>query len=350
LYERQLLFDSAVRDYERAQALDSQTPLPRLSEAALLYRAGHLERARALVEWVLAEDDPTWLYNYGTDLDRFRLDLYTSAANIYHASARQARLAPRLIAGTAVAGWWRSLRYRVTAWYYRGLSRRFAARVAASYRRQGRDLNAYWTYLTAFDEMSGLADRYLERSRRLETRLVPESRLDYEVLQAMNGSDPNALLLVADKLDSSWYADQRAQVLVELMKRGKTSTETARELFYLNRGVFLRSGLPVPVEYTENVPNRLIRALRRRGLREAEHAAVVIDVTEESVEPVVRWSVIDPKSGTLVRSGGTEPATTAEDAPSGDAEKNRMEIAADRIAAVVTRHPLSFGSETPDRQ
>lgn len=334
LYEQQENYRAALADYERGNVLDGETPLAKLNMVALLFDTGYLAEAKAIVDDLAAETSRSWLYKYGTDLDRYSSRLSGYRADIYKTQSRYTWIHGRHPV--------RSLWYGIRAWYYRGVERRSALRTAEAYRRQGQELNAQWTMVELIWERSVLGSPYLERSRELETSIVPAARYDYDLITGEMYGDAALLLAAFNGFDPIWEAAGRTEALEALLDLPRVKRvdrerfdSYARQVYLRNPGVFTRSGIRLPVELdvvggTRREIRRGRRAAVGNGLSVRSDAPFVLSIYPGSGE----WSLTDELSGVVLRSGTVQ----------GSVEEMVAEV-----ARGITRYDLPLNDITGER-
>lgn len=282
LYEQQMDTVQAYRNYRSAYVLDDETPLPKLSLAALYQRYGRLDDALAYTREILDEENRGWMYNFGTDLSRHAMDIHGLLADIYSGLSRTRWLNRERSVPGFFAGLTDRLRYAVLGWYHDVVHRRAAMRSADSYYDEGSTLNAYWTYRVAYDRRPAVALEYLQKARAFETELIPESEPFYRLHEGALREDPSLVAAARRELDPVWERSEIATALREELnlidprREPERYVTAAAQLYLLNPGAFQQYGLTLPVEIvaeggvSSGELRRLRRGLQGRGVRFVE--------------------------------------------------------------------------------
>ncbi len=294
LREQELRIEDAEADYSRAALLDTFTPLADLNLASLRIAAGQPDRALDILESIREEDNRTWMYNYGTDPDRYLQQFYGVFSDALEAAANVDRLHRPGRFASRLARWARGAYRHVAAWYHRGLHRRRSLIVADSYRRQNRTLLASLNRVLAAEAWPALALRHIDVAQGEEARIGAEATIDYELLAASLHRDTDRLLELTGALSTRWHRSNRLDALREVYRRSSPrdprALSAAARAWAMHPGAFLTHGLRIPVA-VESVastgvsgaqgptppPRRVVvRTLRRLGFRPAERSPLVL--------------------------------------------------------------------------
>lgn len=276
LYEMQMNFRRAHDQYTEAYNLDEETPLAKLDLAALYRNFGRLEEALAYARDVYGADDLHWLFNFGTDERRHRMELHDLLSTIYSGRARVLSLTPAGGPGAWLSNTVQRLRFRVLAWYHEMTFRRFATDVARGYEEEGSVLNAHWTYYRAHERYPPLALRHLTRARELETAVIPESEPFYAMRTGVLREDPAMIARAVDAMHPRWERAGIAEGLREIARMAtragneREAANAAVELYRINPGGLRQHGIRLPVALSvsgvDPAPaRRLIGMLERAG-------------------------------------------------------------------------------------
>ncbi|MFP4373784.1 MAG: tetratricopeptide repeat protein [Spirochaetaceae bacterium] len=253
LYEMQMDFRRAHDEYIEAYNLDEDTPLAKLDLAALYRTFGRLDEALAYARDVYESDDLHWMFNFGTDEQRHRMELHSLLSDIYRGKATVMSHEPAAGLPARVSNFVGRVRYRVLAWYHDMIFRRFAGRVAEAYEQEGSILNAHWTYYRARERYPRPALRALDQARELETRVIPEAEPYYLMREAMLRNDRAAIAEAVNAMHPRWERSSIAEGLREIAARARRDGDTAEagrtavELYRLNRGGLRQHGIELPV-------------------------------------------------------------------------------------------------------
>lgn len=323
---RRLNLDAALADYEQADLLDRETPLPGLSLAMAMVAAGRPDQAIARLERILARENTNWMYSYGTDPNRYQLRVYSVLAESWAAGARRDRLfRPGTIRARLMVRI-RSLYRSVVAWYYRGMMRRQARFVAEELERQGRMLPALRQRMVATEHFPPLYRHYSLRAESMEGEFNPDAVLEYRLQRAVRERDRAALRELVHLLDDPWRRIDRAAALQELYRREGFRTEdglaAAARLYTYAPGSFLVAGLPVPVTLERAVApdgpaeppgaRPLRRVLHRLGFRVVSDSPLTLELRFGRDD--VAYRIMHRESGTILRSGTVRGTQRPEEA------------------------------------
>ena len=285
LFEMQMDFRRAHDQYTEAYNLDEDTPLAKLDLAALYQTFGRLDEALAYVRDVYESDDLHWLFNFGTDERRHRMELHNLLSTIYRGKARVLSYTPSAGPLEWIANTAGRVRYRVLSWYHDMTFRRYATDVADAYEREGSTLNAHWTYYRAHERYPRLAAEYLDRARRLETRVIPEADPFYAMNAAVLAGDRGSAAAAIDAMHPRWERSTIAEGLREMallatqQDDGVAAARAAVELYRVNRGGLRQHGIELPVMLRVSGPRgrfgrRLLAAVEGAGLQPVGGPAV----------------------------------------------------------------------------
>ena len=169
LFELRMDFRAAHADYLRAYEIDEDTPLGRLNLALLYQRFGRLDEALAFATSVFEERDTSWLYYYGTDVRRHRMELHDILADIHEGLAETTKM--RATGGPL--GWvrkaWDVARHTVLGWYHRARFRDHASAVGEDVLAGGNLIDGNW-YLYRANEGHPLGLRVPAPGARARSR------------------------------------------------------------------------------------------------------------------------------------------------------------------------------------
>ncbi len=271
LYELRMDYRAAHADYLRAYETDDDTPLGRLNLALLYQRFGRLDEALAFATSVFEESDNSWLYYYGTDVRRHRMELHDMLADIHDGLARTARM--RATAGPLpwLRRAWDVVRHTVLGWYHRARFRDHASSVGEEVLAGGNLIDGNWYLYRANEGHARVAAAYLGRARELEVAAIPEAAPAYAIEAALLDGDGRELLRVADGLESAWQRRLLEEALAgALINDGGLSRETrtraAARLYAINRGALRQHGVELPVRLTVDAERASTRRTVRRLL------------------------------------------------------------------------------------
>jgi tetratricopeptide (TPR) repeat protein len=314
LHELRLDFAAAHNDYLRAYDMDDDTPLGRLNLALLYQRFGRLDEALAFATSVFQEEDSSWLYYYGTDVTRHRMELHDLLADIHDGLARRAGM--RITVGPIdwLTKAWDVVRHRVLRWYHRSRFQGYAGTVGRRILEGGNLIDANWYLYRASENHRRVAASYLRRARQLEVAAIPESAPYYETERAMLQSDTDRLLSLAAGLTSPWQRRLLEDTLVGALEgaRRPRSDELVRaaiDLYRINRGALRQHGIALPVRLSIEAERARDARLAGRMLR---RAGFVVAGYESSYVPRLNVTVApDRVAARLLMPTGTVAAEAA---------------------------------------
>ena len=283
LLEKTMSLSAAEAEYARSYETDADAPFAQIRLANLYRKTGRLDAAQDLAEEVFQSEDLSWIYGFGTDVDRHLMEIHELLADIYEDLNEREK-------NRAIAGLGRRLsnvveraRLAILAWYHRGRFAFYANRVADDYRDAGNELDAAATYMEATRSHSDIALRYLEDARSLEMPLIPETRGVYLLEEAKLRRSEALLRESLSILDPEWEQSLLEEAQLELIKimtdsgRLSEAAPLIAAAYEKNRGAFRREGIRVPaVIETNDHHGRITGYLRDVGFR------------TDSAQPVVR--------------------------------------------------------------
>ncbi len=275
LYQSRMDFEAALDEYNRALSTDP-TPLSRVNLAQLFRKFGQLELARRHAEEVLASKDQSWMYYYGTDLPRHTKDVHEILADVYLGLARRERLKPETSPFKRLLGLWRSLKFRLTAYYHRQKFRLYSLQVGNAYLEEQNNLDAYWEFFKANEAYRSIALKYLAKARDIEVRLAPQSAAYYlqEEAHLLGRADLQEQALA--RLDPFWEKEAiftSLEYLLPLLPRGSSpGRRVINRMYTINSGGLQQIGVGLPLllqfkgDQIEGAWKRkLLRLLKKTG-------------------------------------------------------------------------------------
>ena len=264
LFQSNLDFSRAVAEYQTAMLKDS-TPLSKVNLAMLYQKFGMLELARRYAEEVLSSDDLSWMYYYGTDIQRHLKDVHEILADVYDGLAATGRARPRIGALSHARAIFHGIGYRLKAYYHRQKIRSISLQVGRAYLEQGNHLDAYWEFYRANERYRRVALKYLRLARDLETQVSPHAAAYYRQEEGKLLGSRELLERSIRGLDPFWEREgifDSLQHLIPLLPGGGERRRAVNRLYELNPGGLLQYGfaLPLVVEWGD------VRLLRRSVL------------------------------------------------------------------------------------
>lgn len=349
LLECRMDYRGALAEYEAALARD-ETPLARLALADLHRRFGRLDLALRYATEALAEDDPSWLLYYGSDVARYRLDLHDTLADIHEGMARLALGRPtagplarlRELLAAAASG--------VRGWYHRTRSRLYAAEVGRACLAEGAEEDGAAHLQLATEAYPAISLRWLDRARAAETARAPHAEVLYRIDEGTLRRSPAMIAEAIARLDPVWERRHLADALIEYLRlaaRGGDRAgrrEAANRLYAVNPGALLPEGvgLPLVVRLTGEWPGRDRRAVRRLLARSGSELAaetgdgfrwvLTLDRTDEGR---VGFALAEEGTGRAAAAGSVGPAGGGTPAGGDTSAGGPRRRAADVVAAVL---------------
>ncbi|MDC7226474.1 MAG: transglutaminase domain-containing protein [Spirochaetales bacterium] len=268
IYLGKLDFDNAYLNYQQAYNIDS-TPLALMGQAELYLNFGLLDEALSHINEVLKHDDDSWMYYFGVDPDRHRMETDRILMEIYNAMAERERFSPASGLGRLTALFDR-IRYSVSGWYHGRRYRRASFDVGRSNERQGNSLDAAWAYFVANEDYAPQALRYLRRAEVIETAAAPAAEPYYMLETGRLTSDQAMLSMAAGQFNPEWERFQMAEAIAELLQTARRPDDgnyitLAEELYGLNPGYFITRGFQFPLELDYKPGFFLKHSLKRSG-------------------------------------------------------------------------------------
>jgi len=264
LFQSRLEFSRALSEYQQAIAKDT-TPLSKVNLAMLYQKFGMLELARRYGEEVLGSQDLTWLYYYGTDVQRHLKDVHEILADVYEGLARSRRAQPRIGIVEFARRILRCIGYRLKAYYHRQKLRLYSLKVGRAYLQEKNFLDAYWEFYRANERYKRVALKYLKAARDMEVQVSPHAALYYWQEEGKIRGSRELLERSIDGLDSFWEQEgifDSLRCLVPLLEEKSPERRQAlNRLYRLNPGGLLQYGFALPLALS--IESRGDKVLRR---------------------------------------------------------------------------------------
>jgi len=268
IYLGQLDFETAFLNYQQAYAIDS-TPLALMGQADLYATFGLLDEALSHINEVLKHDDESWMYYFGVDPARHRMETDRILMEIYQAMAERERFYPS--AGLRSAGrLFKRLKYTALGWYHERRYRQASYDVGQSNELQGNALDAAWAYFIANEDYTSQAVRYLKQAELIETAAAPAAGASYLLEEGLLRSDRSLLIEAAQTLDPVWEKLQISEAITHLLITERepgapAAVRLAEQLYELNPGLFITEGISFPLALDFDAGYFLKHSLRRSG-------------------------------------------------------------------------------------
>lgn len=280
LYESQVNFAGAMQEYSEALARD-KTPLSKINIAILYQKSGRLDLARRYIEDVLSTKDLSWMFYYGTDLERHFKDIHEILADSYDGLVNLELEKPAVGILLRIKSLSLAAKYRILAYYHRVKFRTYSISVGKSYLAEKDYLDAYWEFYKANEKYPSVALKYLYLAKAIETKITPHSEAYYLQEEGKIKKSPVLLARSISEFDSYWEREEMVEslrLMIPFLKGEKNivvKRERINELFNLNRGALRQYGFGLPLEvgfrFSGSVSNTkrrerlVIRLLRRSG-------------------------------------------------------------------------------------
>jgi len=276
LLMRQLELQSAAADFVTAQEVSARdtfpSPLPRLSLARTHLAAGRLVEARLYAHATLRVSDHAWMAHFGINPDRYLREVHELLHNIYSGLALAERFAPSRTPFQAIASMFRSASYRFRAEVHGKFSQKYSLASGSAFDKITREgggfadihswepggenqgappIDRYLQFFNAFRSYPRRAALYLRKARSFETALIPASVYSYDLEEGRLFGDLRRTAAALEGFDPTWQRDLIAMAYREFALGSRTRRERqafAEELFALNRGALLQSGIALPAQ------------------------------------------------------------------------------------------------------
>jgi tetratricopeptide (TPR) repeat protein len=272
LYMDRMDFTKAHNNFVNALPLDT-TPLTTINLAELYQQFGMLEEALAYVQEVMEKDDHAWMYYFGTDINRHRMDLHEILYKVYAGLAwkERRRRAESLLDIVRKAV--REGKYRVLHWYHQHRFRKEATTVGETYLQEGNVIDGYWTLYTASEEKPQIAAPYLQKAKTHELKVSPGAKPFYRQEEGKLQGNISLLESTLGSFHTVWERKDIAEtlrVLIPLLRqkdRVVRARQYTNQLYAINPGGVLQYGvkLPLDLSLSDDLPRRRIERLLRRS-------------------------------------------------------------------------------------
>jgi len=307
LYQLKAGYEHAKTEYEKAFSIDT-TPLAMMNLADLHSEFGHPDRALAYLEEVRQAEDTSWMYYFGTDMKRHRLELHRIYEDIYRALASKSVRTPGR-GFERLAGLFRGITFRALSWYHARRYKALCLDVGLSYLEDGNVLDANWFFYKGNSDYQEVALKYLARAEDFETAMAPEAGPYYLLEQGRILSDISLLSEAVEGLEDEWEKSALVEALSCLAplvyrRNPPDAAVLFRNLYRLNRGAFFRYGLSLPVYLQGDIPGGFSRLLDRSWFRitgRRKDAAFILAVST-SAEGFTEVQLIDPDTERVYNS------------------------------------------------
>ncbi len=261
-------FKSAYNDYQTAYTLDS-TPLALMGLADLYLTFGRLDEALSHIREVINHNDDSWMYYFGVDPERHRMETDRLLMEIYYGMENRARFSPEHGFGR-IKTLFDRLRFRCLGWFHERRYRSASFEVGCSNEQQGNRLDAAWSFYIANFNYRKTASGYLKQAEAIETAVAPGAEGSYLLETGRLLGDVKMLNRALNILDPEWERMSIAEAVAGILVRNKRNRDIsmlklAERLYILNPGMFITEAIRFPVNINFKPGFFLKRALKRSG-------------------------------------------------------------------------------------
>jgi len=252
LHESSMDFARAHDEYRKADLQDS-TPLARINLAVLYQRFGLLDEALAYAKRILEKKDYSWMFYFGTNRDRFLMDLHKLLADTYRGLMNLEGMRPEPAVAAKLASAARSIGYRILSRYHLFQYRRYADVVGRNYLEKRNFLNAWFTLSLANRDFPDTALRYLAKAKEIETAITPEAARFYLLEEGKIRRDPDLIEKAMKEFVVPWEKENIEESLRHLVPelaragRERDRREALLRLYEINPGALRQNGFRLPV-------------------------------------------------------------------------------------------------------
>ena len=276
---RRLDLEKAQADFQAAREIDP-SPLSKINLAQIYQISGRLEEARAYALDCLKTSDHSWMLHYGIDPIRYKRDIHEILYKTYTGLSQAERFKPHGTPVDAIRSMYRAASFRFYTSVHRKLYQKYslAAGDAYSERFIQNDiehdippLDQFIQYYNAFETYPRRALFYLDKARNFETVIIPASEATYDLEKGILLKDPRLMAKALGELDPVWEGELISRCYREMVRRSplRDRQSVAEELFALNRGALLQTGIGLPVRINLHNDGKANLASREKALYRA---------------------------------------------------------------------------------
>ncbi|MCA1949470.1 MAG: tetratricopeptide repeat protein [Treponema sp.] len=308
LYQHRLDFTKAYAEYTAAYEMDT-SPLSKINLSQLYQQTGNLENARSYAENTLSQSDLSWMVNYGTDYERYKMDLHTILVKTYEGLADLQRFTYKATLHQALVDSIKWIHYKTLALWHQLLLTYYTIQTADAYGTGNQKLNALIHYFLALKQYPWRAESYLLEAMHFETSIIEASRPTYFYELGTLKQDPELLENAIAQFDPVWERDMIADAYMELAKiykkqgRQKEAQVCIEGLYALNRGALLQQGirLPINLEIQGQFPDAttIIKVLKQTGLQILNNPNGRYTLKIKRQGDSVQWALFDNHTGAI---------------------------------------------------
>lgn len=278
LEERRNNFSKALSAYIAAAAIDD-TPLAALSIAGIYLTTGHTEKAEQYILSQLQNKNEAWISNYGLSVVEFKSTLYELQAKLYEQKLNYEKTRLTVNAADLFKNIKNKLDYALKYKYYNAMQRIYKIKAAKEYKKQRiletdsisyvLHINNY--YYLALAGKGKKALKYLERSEKLETALIPQSSGSYMAEKGICLKNLDLVNGGLKTMDSEWEKFLFKDLYAEGAKIAK---RTSKSLYYTyldalyetNPAGFLEFDIKLPVKLKINIEKKSASSISEKKI------------------------------------------------------------------------------------
>ncbi len=295
-------FREAEKEYLEAESMD-ETPLARISLAGLYQKTGHLEKALAYLNDVLARRDMSWMYFFGIDKIQYKMDLSKPLSDIYKGLAEKEGKILHKNPFEWFKGKISQVKYRVLSYYHYQIYRKSARKVGDN-TKESSDLNSWWAYSRASQGNTSTFLKYINMCETFERELTTKSVPWYLLERGRETKNYNLLNEALSMFRTNWEVEPIIDSLKYLIpmeyKRDKVSGRMRlNQLYELNRGALIQNGFSLPLILEHNgtgSKRKLRRYLKKTGSevvfeqKEGFRYKLIVSILESEYS----WYLLEP--------------------------------------------------------
>lgn len=259
-YQMRLDFPMAYANYNKALALDDSS-LSKLSLADYYVLTGQLREALAILKPLYEDDNLHWMRSFGTDPDRYYVNVHELLFEVYRGLAQIEKSTPRGNPIDTASGFLKQAQYETQAWYHGQMYHSLNVKVGNTFLESGKQLEGWASYYNANEDYPPIAKKYLRKVRDFELQYTEKGLPLFELEEGIITRDAEQLLQAINSLDPVWEKSDEAQALASLAKiyrrRGMKAQarSTLNRLYDINPGEFRKNGLGIPAVVSIQLEN-----------------------------------------------------------------------------------------------
>lgn len=281
--DRRNNLQKALSAYIKAAAIDD-TPLAALGIADTYLKAGHTEQAEEYILSQLQNKNESWISNYGLSVTEFKNTLYELQQKLYEQKYNYEKTRLTVNPLDSLKNLKDKINYKLKSNYYDSLQRTYKLKAAKEYKIQAPSdinnplyvlrINSY--YYPTFKDKGKKALKYLEKSEKIETDLIPKSAASYIAEKGIYLKDLSLINKGINSIDQEWerflLKDLYGEGIKIAIKKSPELYNIYLESMYdINPAGFLDFDIKLPVninvdvktlQVSENKIKKLIKSSR----------------------------------------------------------------------------------------